>query len=199
VRASSEAESCPRGRLALERGGVSPEGASSPLARRSLTEGASSPLARRSLTRGGVQPSSEAECRPRGHPTLERSGVSSEGPSSPRARRSLVSTVLCPSSEMEFHSRGLGLTVLMGHRGRQDHGPLPLGCDCLGRVLCFVSAFVFCCLRTKMGFPRVFRGPLWLSPTTSSRVSERQRIQASKGRHKDLIQSSHPQRMLRLR
>jgi hypothetical protein len=33
---------------------------------------------------------------------------------------------------------------------------------------------------------------------TSSRVSERQRIQASKGRHKDLIRSSHPQRMLHL-
>jgi hypothetical protein len=48
VRASSEAESRSRGCLALERDGVSPEGASSP-------------RARRSLARGGVQPSSEAE------------------------------------------------------------------------------------------------------------------------------------------
>jgi hypothetical protein len=53
VRASSEAESRPRGRPALERGGVSPEGASSPRVRRSSI--------------GTVSyPSSEAEFRPRG-------------------------------------------------------------------------------------------------------------------------------------
>jgi hypothetical protein len=50
VRASSEAETHPRGRPALERGGTSPEGASDP-------------RARWNLTRGGIQPSSEAESR----------------------------------------------------------------------------------------------------------------------------------------
>jgi hypothetical protein len=50
VRASSEVESHPRGRPALERGGTSPEGAADP-------------RARRSLTRGGDRPSSEAEIR----------------------------------------------------------------------------------------------------------------------------------------
>jgi hypothetical protein len=80
VRASSEAESCPRGRPAVERGGVSPK--------------------------GGVQPSSEAEFLPRGRPALERGGVSPEGASSPRARRSSVSMALCPSSEVEFRPRG---------------------------------------------------------------------------------------------
>jgi hypothetical protein len=52
VRASSEAESHPRGRPALERGGTSPEGATSPRARRSLVSVA-------------LCPSSEAEFRPR--------------------------------------------------------------------------------------------------------------------------------------
>jgi hypothetical protein len=52
VRPSSEAESHPRGRPALERGETSPEGAIGP-------------RARRNLTRGGDQPSSEAEFRPR--------------------------------------------------------------------------------------------------------------------------------------
>jgi hypothetical protein len=53
ARPSSEAESRPRWRPALERGGVSPEGAPSPRARRSV---------------GGtaLRPSSEAEFRPRG-------------------------------------------------------------------------------------------------------------------------------------
>jgi hypothetical protein len=53
VRASSEAESRSRGRPALERGGVLPEGASSPRARRSLV----------STT---LCPSSQAEFRLRG-------------------------------------------------------------------------------------------------------------------------------------
>jgi hypothetical protein len=64
MRASSEAGSRSRGCLALERGGASPEGASNP-------------RVRRSLTRGGVQPSSEAESRPR-------------GASSPRAKHSFA-------------------------------------------------------------------------------------------------------------
>jgi hypothetical protein len=54
VHPSSEAEFRPRGRPALERGGVS-------------LEGAPSPRARQSFTRGGIQPSSEAKFRPRGH------------------------------------------------------------------------------------------------------------------------------------
>jgi hypothetical protein len=65
VRASSGAESRSRGYLALERGGASPEGASSP-------------RVRRSPARGDVQPSSEVESCPRGHPALERGGVSLE-------------------------------------------------------------------------------------------------------------------------
>jgi hypothetical protein len=55
-----------RARESLERGGVSPEGVSSP-------------RVRRSLARWGVQPSSEAEFRPRGHLALKRRGVSPEG------------------------------------------------------------------------------------------------------------------------
>jgi hypothetical protein len=51
---------------ALERGAVSPEGASSP-------------RARWSLTRGGVQPLSEVESRQYGVVPLERSGVLPEG------------------------------------------------------------------------------------------------------------------------
>jgi hypothetical protein len=58
TRASSEAESHLRGRPALERGGIPPEGASSP---RALW----------SLTRGGVRPSSAAKSHPRGRPALE--------------------------------------------------------------------------------------------------------------------------------
>jgi hypothetical protein len=81
-----------RGRQArgsLERGGIS-------------LEGAFSPLVRRNLTRGGVQPSSEAEPHPRGRPALERGGTSSEGAPSPRARQKFTSAVSCPSSEAEF-------------------------------------------------------------------------------------------------
>jgi hypothetical protein len=66
-----------RARESLERGGVSPEGASSP-------------RARRSVTRGGVQPSSEAESRSRGRPTLRRGGVSLVRCCVPRAKRSFA-------------------------------------------------------------------------------------------------------------
>jgi hypothetical protein len=62
----SLAESCPRVRTALERGGVSPEGASSRRARQSFAEGASSPRARRSFGVTAPGPSSEAEFCPRG-------------------------------------------------------------------------------------------------------------------------------------
>jgi hypothetical protein len=95
ARASSEAESHPRGRPALERGGVSPEGAPSP-------------RARRNTTRGGVRPSSEAESHPRGRPALERGGVSPEGAPSPRVRWSLGDMAAYPSSKVGFRSRGAG-------------------------------------------------------------------------------------------
>jgi hypothetical protein len=55
-----------RAHESLERGEVSPEGGSSP-------------RARRSLARGGVQPSSEAEFYQCGAVLLERNGVSPEG------------------------------------------------------------------------------------------------------------------------
>jgi hypothetical protein len=42
----------------------------------------------------------------------------------------------------------------VGRWGRQVRGPLPLGRDCLGRVLHFVNSFVFC-LRKETGFPPV--------------------------------------------
>jgi hypothetical protein len=171
VRSSNEAELHPRGRLALERGGASPEGATSPRARRKLTrggdrssseaephprgrpalerggaspEGATSPRARQKLTRGGDRSSSEAEPNPRGRPILERGGISPEGASSPRARQSFVGAVLCPSSEAEFR-------------------PRVAGTDCSGRLLgppspwapaaglssfwaCFVVVSSFCVL-----------------------------------------------------
>jgi hypothetical protein len=88
MRASSEAESRSRGSLALERGRVSPEGASSP-------------RARQSLARGGVQPSNEAESHPRGRPSLEQGGALSVWCRIPRAKRS-------------FARGGLGLSVLVG-------------------------------------------------------------------------------------
>jgi hypothetical protein len=105
VRASSKAETRARGCLARERGGVSPEGATSP-------------RARRQLTRGGDQPSSEAEPHPRGRPALERGGTLPEGASRPRARWGLVSAALCPSSEAEFRQRGAGADCSGGLLGR---------------------------------------------------------------------------------
>jgi hypothetical protein len=133
VRASSEAEPHPRERPALERGGTSPEGASSP-------------RAGRNLTRGGVRPSSEAEPHPRGRPSLERGGVSLVRCCAPRARRS-------------FARGWLGLTVLVGRRGRQVRGPLPLG---RGRFrVCFivVRSFVFCFFERKWVFPGCLGDP----------------------------------------
>jgi hypothetical protein len=56
--ASSKAESRSTGCLALERGGVPPEGAPSPRARRSFISAV-------------LYPSSETEFRPRGRPALE--------------------------------------------------------------------------------------------------------------------------------
>jgi hypothetical protein len=88
ARASSGPESRPRGRIALERGGVSPE--------------------------GGVQPSSEVESCLRGCVALERGGVSPEGASSPQARRGFSGTALSPSSEVGFRPRGVGADRSVG-------------------------------------------------------------------------------------
>jgi hypothetical protein len=83
VRASSEAESHPRGCPALERGGVSPEGALSP-------------QARHNPTRGGVRPSSEAESHLRGLTVLERGGVLVIWRCTPRAKRGFARGVPGP-------------------------------------------------------------------------------------------------------
>jgi hypothetical protein len=60
--------------------------------------GARSPRARRRPAQGGVQPSSEAESRPRGRPALERGGVSVVRHRAPRARRSFARGVSGPTS-----------------------------------------------------------------------------------------------------
>jgi hypothetical protein len=66
MRASSEAESRPRGRPALERGGVSPEGRPALERGGVLPEGAFSHRARQSFISVVPYPSSETEFRPRG-------------------------------------------------------------------------------------------------------------------------------------
>jgi hypothetical protein len=63
---SSETITRSRGRSALDRGGIPPEGATDP-------------RARWNLTRGGDRPSSEAELYRCGTVPLERSGVPPEG------------------------------------------------------------------------------------------------------------------------
>jgi hypothetical protein len=77
-----------------------------------------------------------------GRPALERGGVSPEGASSPQATRSFT--------------RGVqGLPVLVG----QDRGPLPLGCDCLGRVLRFVGRLCFSICERKWVSPSFLGDP----------------------------------------
>jgi hypothetical protein len=70
-----------------------------------------------------------------GRPALERGGISPEGATSPRARRSFVRAMPPPRTKQSFARGGLGLTVLAGRWGRQVHGPLPLGRDCVCHVL----------------------------------------------------------------
>jgi hypothetical protein len=140
-----------RARESLERGGTSPEGATAVERGGTSPEGATGPQARRNLTRGGYQPSSEVEPHPRGRPTLERGRDSLMWRCTPRAKWS-------------FARGRLGLTILVGRRGRQDCGPPLPSRDCFWARFTFVSSFVFCLLRKKMGFPWFFRGPLWLSP-----------------------------------
>jgi hypothetical protein len=62
--------------------------------------------------------------------------------------------VLYPSSETESRPRGVGADCSGGPLGPPGPWALPLGCDFLECVLCFVNSFVFC-LRKKMGFPPV--------------------------------------------
>jgi hypothetical protein len=97
---------------------------------------------------GGGEPvsaSSEAETRsrgrpaleqdrthPRGRPALKRGGTSPEGTSSPRRGRI---SIVWSCAKRSFARGWLGLTVLVGHWGSQDRGPLLLGCGCLRCVL----------------------------------------------------------------
>jgi hypothetical protein len=64
--ASSEAETHPRGRQALERDGESPEGALDPRARRRIARGGARPSNETKFTRRGARSSSEVGTHPRG-------------------------------------------------------------------------------------------------------------------------------------
>jgi hypothetical protein len=143
----SEAEFRPRGRPALDRGGVSPEGASNPRLRRSFARGASSPRSRRSFARGDVQPSSESEFHPRGRPALERSGVSMLRCRATRPRRSFARGVLGPAA-----CWAIGVTWAMVVRG--------VVCRWWVRLRFYYYA-------KKWVFSWVIRGPLWLSLTVA--------------------------------
>jgi hypothetical protein len=130
ARASSEEESRPRRRPALERDGVSPEGASVPRARWTLTRGGRPALKRdRVSPKGGAQPSSEAESLWYDSVPLERSGVSLEG---------------CRGQSFWWAAE-VARTVGPCHRGVIVWGVIYDLWECL----CFVI------LRKKMGFPLV--------------------------------------------
>jgi hypothetical protein len=107
IRASSEAESCPRVRIALEESGVSLEGASNHRARWSFARGGVQPSSEVEFCREGVQPLSEAEFRPR-------------GASSPRARWSFVSRCRVPRVRWSFARGGVqpSSKVVFRPRGR---------------------------------------------------------------------------------
>jgi hypothetical protein len=145
TRPSSKAKSRTRVRIALERGGVSPEGASSPRSRRSFARGGVQPSIEAEFRPGGVQPSIEAEFRPRGRPTLKRVGVSPEGASCPRAKRSFDVAVSGHSTEAEFCPRGVGAGCLLGHWCYLGHG-------CTRCGLSLVGSFAFLLLCEEMGF-----------------------------------------------
>jgi hypothetical protein len=119
---------------------------------RSLLEGALGSRLRRGLARGGVQPPSKAELHPRGRPAPERGETSPEGATGPRARRGCTGTASYPSSGAEFRPRVARPTIWW----------------VVGPWVCFAHVFRFVCvcfLRMQAGFPWLFRGPLWLSPT----------------------------------
>jgi hypothetical protein len=88
----------PRGRPALERGGVSPRGGVQPSSEAEFRPRGTSPRARRGFARGGIQPSSEVEFRLRGRPALERGGVSVVRCRVPQARRSFARGVPGPAA-----------------------------------------------------------------------------------------------------
>jgi hypothetical protein len=71
--------------------------------------------------------------------------------------------VLCPSSEAEFRPRVAGPTVWWAVGATE-------AVSYLKRAL---GLFAFCFLRKKVGFPWLFRGPLWLSPALSHTFGRR--------------------------
>jgi hypothetical protein len=131
----------------LERGGTS-------------LEEATSPRAGRNPTRGGDRPSSKVEPRSRRRPALERGGTLPEGATVPRARRRFANVVPRPSSEVEFCPRVAGPTVWWAIGTTWVVGPWVYLTHVLG-------SFAFCFLAKVSGFPWLFRGPLWLSPTVA--------------------------------
>jgi hypothetical protein len=158
---------CPQAERAPPEGALSPrarqtsfEGAGlSPRARRTPPEGALSPRARRTSFEGaGLSPRArrtppEGVLRPRARRTsFEGRGCALErGGPRPRERLSL--------ERGGFHSRGIYDVVLAGRGGHQDRVCAVYPCQ-----VCRLS-----CVYVFSGFkrvsPRLFRGPLGLSPT----------------------------------
>jgi hypothetical protein len=120
---------------------------------------------------GPARSSSEAEPRSRGSLAPEWGGTSLEGVTSPWARWNLTRGGDRPSSEAEVcqcaaapleRSRvlpeGDRADCLVGRWGHQGRGPVSLSC----------VRFRFICVlffAKVSGFPWLFRGPLWPSPT----------------------------------
>jgi hypothetical protein len=105
--------------------------------------------------------------------TLERDGPRSRGALSPRARRTSPEGALSlrarstspegaldPRARRTSPERVLRLVTLVGHGGHQGRDRIV--CAFWARGLVFVLRF----LRDEAGFPRLFGGPLCLSPTT---------------------------------
>jgi hypothetical protein len=101
------------------------------------------PRVRRSLARGGIQPSSEAESRPRGRPALERGRVLLVWCCIPRAKGSFAQG----GAEADCYGGSLG-----------PPGPWSPTAGLWSSRACFmaVGSFVFLYLRKKMEFPPVF-------------------------------------------
>jgi hypothetical protein len=109
-----------------------------------LTRVGVQPSSEADLTRGGVHPSSEAD--------LTRGGIQ------PSSEADLIRQGVQPSSEADLTRGGDWANYLGGPRGPPG---LRLCLRVLGLQICLRLRF----LRKEMGFPRFFRGPLWLSPT----------------------------------
>jgi hypothetical protein len=110
--------------------------------------GATALRARRNLTRGDAQPPSRAEP----HPT---------GEAGPRARRKFARVVPRPRAERSSARGWLG-RLPGGPPGPPESWVQSLGCEFY--LKCVLSSFAFCFFRKKVGFPWLFRRPLWLSP-----------------------------------